>query len=552
MNRSDIDLVFGRGRLRMVTGHHVEVFREESRPGERRRYSKRFLATDAGDLRHWTEREERILTRLVGLGIAPAPRVEPFDRGEEGRLELLRTYDAGVTVDHWVTLLPVQRDGTPLRHVFEDCAHWWALARHCLMALDAIHELGLVHLDLKADNICIPVGPADFDPAVPGAVMTPCFEQLALIDFAFSLFPGEGLSQPLPIAGQVEYAYQSPRLLSALEAGREGDLAPTLQLDWRCDVFSLAAMLRRYLPGPEAPLERSWTPWHLEQAHTLNRRLLEAHDADAPVQRPHRVLIALTKEALADAALSASLKRGWVLAADGAPPSSDLATPLTRIAMPARASSPHAEPEPAVRPRSAAARAPARRAGRVREWITAAAVGTPLLGAVWWSLQPWPAGERSADAALAAPAAAASAVPLLPVPTAAPARALPPAPAPAPAPVAATQPAPAPVESESAAAPPTAPGAASTNAATRGRTAASSPISLATAARQMPVNQTERERALEWLDRRGPSPRPGMTLPPAPSTAPASAAGPLAIDEAERERALEWLTRRGPSPRTPD
>ena len=71
MTPADIDRVFGRGRLRMVTGDHVEVFREHSLPGERRRYTKRFLATAAGDFSEWTEREWRILARLVGHGIKP-------------------------------------------------------------------------------------------------------------------------------------------------------------------------------------------------------------------------------------------------------------------------------------------------------------------------------------------------------------------------------------------------------------------------------------------------------------------------------------------------
>ena len=49
-----------------------------------------------------------------------------------GGTQLVQTYDAGVTVDQWATLLPVARDGAVRRHVFEDCAHWWALAHHCL------------------------------------------------------------------------------------------------------------------------------------------------------------------------------------------------------------------------------------------------------------------------------------------------------------------------------------------------------------------------------------------------------------------------------------
>ena len=152
----------------------------------------------------------------------------------------------------------MQRDGVTLDHVFEDCAHWWALARHSLIALDAIHELHLVHLDLKADNLCIPVAPVDFDPLAEGARLFPDFERIALIDFAFSLVSGERLDSALPIAQQADYEYQSPRLLSALEAGRRGDLAPTRQLDWRCDLFSLAAMLWRYLRGPATPAG-GWT-----------------------------------------------------------------------------------------------------------------------------------------------------------------------------------------------------------------------------------------------------------------------------------------------------
>ncbi|HUG21273.1 hypothetical protein, partial [Piscinibacter sp.] len=186
MSPAHIDRVFGRGRLKMVTGEHVEVYREEAQPGERRRYTKRFLSTREGDFRHWTEREWRILARLIGHGIGPVPDVVQFDRGASDRPALVQTYDAGVTVDHWATL-PVARDGRLLHHVFEDCAHWWALAKHCLIALDAIHELRLVHLDLKADNVCIPLGPADFDPSVPGQLLYPLFPQIALIDFAFSL-----------------------------------------------------------------------------------------------------------------------------------------------------------------------------------------------------------------------------------------------------------------------------------------------------------------------------------------------------------------------------
>ena len=173
MTPAQLDRVFGRGRLQMATGEHVEVFREAVRPGERRRYTKRFLNTRDGNFAHWTEREWRILARLIGHGVDCVPDVVQFDRGSIAGTQLVQTYDAGATVDQWATLLPLIRDGRVYRHAFEDCAHWWALAHHSLVALDKIHRLELVHLDVKGDNVCIPFGPPNFDPALPNGAFHP-------------------------------------------------------------------------------------------------------------------------------------------------------------------------------------------------------------------------------------------------------------------------------------------------------------------------------------------------------------------------------------------
>ncbi len=335
MTPTELDRVFGRGRLRMVTGDHVEVFREASAPGERRCYTKRFLATPDGDFREWTEREWRILARLVGHGLKPVPEIVQFDRGSADRPALVQTYDAGVTVDHWATLLPLERDGVLLKNMFEDCAHWWALARHVMIALDAIHELRLVHLDLKADNVCIPVGPAGFDPRESGErSLHPRFDDLTLIDFAFSLVSGERLKSALPIAAQPDYEYQSPRLLQALEVGRSGDLGMTRHLDWRCDFFSFAAMLWRYLPELEHATDRAWTTARHAKASAFVRRLIEVHDFELPPVRPHAQLITLCAETLAAPDLKLSLQRGWTLACDAAAPRRAAPTPITRIAPP--------------------------------------------------------------------------------------------------------------------------------------------------------------------------------------------------------------------------
>ncbi len=339
-----IERVFGRDRLKMVTGRYVEVFREAAAPGERRRYTKRFLSGTEGDFRLWTEREWRLLARLVGHGVRHVPEIVQFDRGSDDKATLVQTYDAGVTIDHWATLLPVQRDGRVLQHVFRDCAHWWTLAQNFLQALKEIHQLQLVHLDIKADNVCIPLAPTLFNPHADGRLLFPVFEQLALIDFAFSLVTGERLESPLPIGAQLEFPYQSPRLLSALAAGRKGDMQPTRELDWRCDMFSLATLLERLLPPARlrettGPAD-GWSDARYAEADALLRDIRDAHDRDAAKDLPHDRLVDATRAVLRDPDLTESLERGWTLSArpngiEALEPTAPL-TPLTRIEAPTR------------------------------------------------------------------------------------------------------------------------------------------------------------------------------------------------------------------------
>ena len=339
-----MERVFGRDRLQMVTGRYVEVFREAAAPGERRRYTKRFLSLTEGDFTHWTEREWRLLARLVGHGVRHVPEIVLFDRGQSDKTALVQTYDAGVTVDHWATLLPVRREGQVLRHVFRDCAHWWALAENFLLALKEIHQLQLVHLDIKADNVCIPLAPTLFDPQLDGGLLFPAFEQLALIDFAFSLVTGERLEYPLPIGAQPNFPYQSPRLLDALAAGRRGDMQPTRELDWRCDMFSLAALLERLLPPPkqfrETGYSDGWSDDRYIAAKTLLLDIREAHDGGATRELPHDRLVESARDVLRHRDLTDSLDRGWTLAArsngieNGEPTVPVPLTPLTRIEAP--------------------------------------------------------------------------------------------------------------------------------------------------------------------------------------------------------------------------
>ena len=332
MTPEDIDRVFGQGRLRMATGAHVEVFRERARSGEERRYTKRFLAGTSGDFRRWTEREWRILERLGRHAGAPVAKALEFLPADESGPDALQTRDAGATIDQWASAVPLRRGDVPLRSVFEDCAHWWSLAKQCLLALDALHSLGFVHLDFKPDNVCVPWAPAGAGRPVQGQPLVPRFRGLALIDVAFSLFPEVDLVEPLPLLRQPAYEYQSPRLLHALEEGRRGNLGPTLALDWRCDLFSLAAMLWRYLPESPSGAGADWTEERHALAGAFVRQLLDVHNDPIPAQWPHRALIGLAALRLREPELAASIQAGRTFDPERAGPLAIEPSPATRLA----------------------------------------------------------------------------------------------------------------------------------------------------------------------------------------------------------------------------
>ncbi|MGZ8260684.1 MAG: hypothetical protein ACXWUL_09055, partial [Caldimonas sp.] len=331
MTPVEIDRVFGRGRLRMTTGEHVEVFREDAGEGEGRRYTKRFLETASGDFRPWTEREWRILARLGERGDAAVAKVVRFFAADDGGTAQLETRDAGPTVDQWATLVPLRRTAPVLTGVFGDCAHWWALARQCLLAFDPLHALGFVHLDFKADNVCIPWHPAQSEHPAAGQPLAPDFEGLALIDVAFSLLPEVELPAPLPLAREPGYEYQSPRLLNALDEGRRGNVAAALELDWRADIFSLAALLWHLLPEIDDAAGTGWNSPRHASATAFVRRLLDIHDAPFPAERPHRQLIGLTSLRLNDPQLAAALQAPSSFDPDRAWRQRTEATPLTRV-----------------------------------------------------------------------------------------------------------------------------------------------------------------------------------------------------------------------------
>ena len=129
------------------------------------------LKTAAQGWLSWGLHENFLLTLLAGRGVTRAVTTMDIHK-DAHRIELL-TLDAGPELQRdWIDAYP---------NAWSD-QDWVKLGYHTLQALAQIHREGVVHGDLKADNICVPAM------SHTGAVSPGIdWQGLKLIDFAFSL-----------------------------------------------------------------------------------------------------------------------------------------------------------------------------------------------------------------------------------------------------------------------------------------------------------------------------------------------------------------------------
>lgn len=236
---------------------NVEVTRLLDADGQGR-FVKRFLKrADGLDLKYWTRREI-LFTGYFGSMQTPHV-VEPSELKYRGKaIEQVVTQDAGLSLFDW-RKLRVSRPGmlTPCRSPFHDPGELLLLLRACLTALHSIHQLGIVHCDIKAGNICLPyLG----DPLSNAGIRFD-YGQLRLIDFAFSVWPnqrGWELEEALPIDHTDPDDYFSEAFERILKQDR-GKRPPTAwrALNYGMDLYALGAMLRKLLAQRRHAGERS-------------------------------------------------------------------------------------------------------------------------------------------------------------------------------------------------------------------------------------------------------------------------------------------------------
>lgn len=337
-----LDFMFGNGTRKYPTGPHVEVLRMSGSSASRY-FRKQFLAVEAEggrtDYGPWTEREHVL---VMNLSHSNVPHVQAFRAMVRG--EYFETEDAGPDLKHWLDL-PVTRAGLELDHVVFDCANWFSLARWSLQALRGVNNLGFVHLDLKADNLCLP-SKMPFD-AGSGLVL-PDWPRLCLIDFAFSVWEQRlplDERTPLIIGKEESNRYQSRQLLNAIQIVQDSgfkDMSAARKLDWRADLYSLGYLLAGILDHLPAALragKAGWTEGRLQAAQGIAATLQDfdenwLNNSERPSRLPHDDLITRVNLQLRAHDLQQSLADPWKIVnrPGWKPGAAGQFTPVTRVA----------------------------------------------------------------------------------------------------------------------------------------------------------------------------------------------------------------------------
>ncbi|MFM8331449.1 MAG: hypothetical protein ACKN9T_07150 [Candidatus Methylumidiphilus sp.] len=320
---------------------HVRVTRHAPQAGRACEYRKIFKPEGLGGADYWMRRENDFLLDFTLKRLRHTVELAAFAQGGAGGqtpvVESVATRDAGLTVEDWLRVQPKHANGAVWQHPFQHAGVFLQLLRACLLALREIHAHGIVHCDIKEDNICLPYAPYPFQ---DGQAIGIGFERIRLIDFAFSVTPERPLDRPLPILPAAPY--QSNLLKTALSGDRQGRGGLSAQqLDCRADLFSLGYLAGRIADiGLLQPMGAGGAA-AMDGARRLAERLQAFDNARSRISKtlPHDALIADIDQLLAglpdldhyrqftvaDVRDSAAL--GWVGRSGGPTPLTPLATP---------------------------------------------------------------------------------------------------------------------------------------------------------------------------------------------------------------------------------
>ncbi len=287
--------IFSLGQEVILDQAHVIVERRAPQSaGMRAYYRKTFKKTNTEDYSYWTDYENRFLQLLAAKKLHYVVDLRSTAKNDNPTqsMDHVETFDAGLDVQKWCMLRPRYQNGTVGLHPFEHVAQFLRLIRACLLALHEIHLNGIIHGDIKADNICLFYSPYPYQPSTNELVQIN-FQGLKLIDFAWSVSKLIPLEHPLPINGENDAApYHSKFFRDALCADQESRKPEkVMELDYRVDFYSLGYMAESIVKSHLIPLNDENGIRATQAAQKLGARLKEIADGMKTEEMPHLGLI---------------------------------------------------------------------------------------------------------------------------------------------------------------------------------------------------------------------------------------------------------------------
>lgn len=240
----------------------------------------------------WAHHEHLVLTLLAGRGAQFMVQVSGL-QVSSSKVELM-TLDAGADFERdWLGPARLARKET--LWASEDDALKWA--RACLLALESAHRLGLVHGDLKSDNICV-----SSSQSTGNSVKRIDLGSIRLIDFAYSLYRDAPLQFVLP-TDPIKLDYLPEFFKTALAKAQSNNNVSHLNAVAcaNIDLYSLSCLLDKTV---SSDMTRQWKDWgqFLEickregQSRSENSFFKGQTNFEAPTQKLLKTLETLLKK----------------------------------------------------------------------------------------------------------------------------------------------------------------------------------------------------------------------------------------------------------------
>lgn len=260
-----------------------------------------------GEVSALIKHEEKILDHLTKHQVPHTVRLldyqnSPNYQQPEKSTQTIVTQAAGVDLDDWFEApIFINELNRSLNNIYEHPLFVLAILKGSLNALWQIHQLDIVHCDIKMDNICLPYHGGEAD---KGETIQIQLDKVTLIDFGTSYWIGNlGNSERLWLGynENENERYQSQLLINILKKWNQDNQnkseppynnASLNQINYSCDLYGLGVAFECFCIQHQYADAECWSL--VSDDFNAIIRELKSYDNGIPArqaQMPHQALM---------------------------------------------------------------------------------------------------------------------------------------------------------------------------------------------------------------------------------------------------------------------